>query len=131
MDAGEVLKWAMNTLLGGGGIVGAYFAWRGLKAKRRGLSTSEPEATVEAIEARATDSLNAYWRRELRRREAEVEKVRAELAAETRKLRQQADARAREDAARIDQLEEHIWRKLPPPPPPPPKARGTNDEHKP
>lgn len=113
----STLGTVLTVLLGGGGLAALINSVQALRSKRAGVPATEP-AAVAHIEARnepAPDwtSLNDYWLAEMRRKDSELDKVKAELAA----VRISARRRDKLNAARIDQLEQHIWLQLPAPPP--------------
>jgi hypothetical protein len=100
----ETLRVILASILGGGGLAGLITAVRAKASKKGG----QPKTEGVAVAAQSPDwaALNNYWKREL-------SVLRLELA----RTRQMADERAERDERYIDQLESHIWQKLPPPPP--------------
>jgi hypothetical protein len=121
MDLNKTLEILLNALLGGGGVLTFMAALRAYRARRSGVSGNETEAIAQTTPTHpehTTDWITAYYQREIQNKAREVEKVRRTLELAVEQERRKSRERAEADEARIDQLEAHIWQKLPPPPPP-------------
>lgn len=103
MDAVTWTQLILGALLAGGGVSGLINAAAAWRHKRAGAPGTETEARVQADDK----SFSAYLRREIAR-------VRAEGARRVDNVQRKLEA----EEAYTDQLQDHIWRQLPPPPPP-------------
>lgn len=108
MDPTKVLEIVLNALLGGGGVGALLLAIKAYKSHKKGVPGEETKAIEQAAEPPNAGALIKYWR-------SEIQAVRNEY----NRYKVMAEKRFREDARRIDQLENHIWQQKPPPPPPP------------
>lgn len=127
----ELIQILLVGLLGTGGIAGVISAFKALRTKKEEVPTEEGQARRTAD----WESLNTYFQNELKSlredRHTEITQLRADRAAEVKELKDEMGilkrdqvilrdhmaARAEEDAAFIDELEQHIWLRYPPPPP--------------
>lgn len=127
----ELIQLLLGGLLGSGGLAGVVSALKAFKKTKEGVPTEEAEARRSAD----WESLNTYFQSELKSlredRHTEIAQLRKDRATEVRELKEKMTrleqeqtilrdhmaARAEEDAAFIDELEQHIWLRYPPPPP--------------
>lgn len=100
----QALSTLLTAILGTGGIATVLAAVKAWKTRHVG-----PAAEQQAVAHIGADwdALNKYWKAEVARIRAEQAKERIEARRAIRYLRR-----------RIDELEKHIWLRLPPPPPP-------------
>jgi hypothetical protein len=115
----NALSVILTAILGTGGIasvIAAVKAWR-----TRHTAPHAEQAAVAQVGA-DWDALNKYWK-------AEVARIRAEQTADRREWnleRHGYRATIRGLRQYVDQLEAHIWLRLPPPPPKEENNEGTD-----
>lgn len=111
MDWAEWMKWLIPILsaaLGGGGVWALLAARSAARATQRAAEIAAKPATATAVTA-DWSQLMGYW-------QSEITALRADAAKTEVRLRYLEELRE-DDHQHIEDLEQHIWARLPPPPP--------------